>query len=1135
MSELSARILAKKKGRIVAIIVSSLLVIISGLIVTLSFLHEKKVVETPSLTVISCDNRVYYGGDFRIQAAYKYEDGRIEYPSSNAIKYESAESIVSIDSDGNVKVVEDIYNGNTDYQEHPVVISISSSNKNVDSIQVSIKVVPVYTYSITKYYYDESTLELKSELVPAWQGQTVDEITNPSLPNYSFENWYVESIGDEPLSTSMAFYAEDKYLWGDKISIKPKFYADLQFNVDDMSIEEVAPASVKVYFDEPITNAFPTLSTNSHGWAFAGWYTGLSGAGDENGVQNGVFRAVKPILYAKWSGIATLNLTQIIHNDDNEGIISRVGTVGTFSSNTEINVPVIYHGAINLSTSQIPTYSDGGEFAGWYTEQYGAGTQITNEHGEGIFNSISLQLYDKIVFTVNIDYNAATGNYDEGHTEFTATYGTVVDFVGNGLGRNPTKTGWDFDGWKVVYGSDSIPVSQNMQYSLLGDIDLVAQWKWELELNSDIDTYILDQSSTTFFYGEEKNIDPINDWGSWAFDGWYTQRAGEGRLIEKTTDYENTGVKVLYAKWVLHKLTLNTVTPQITEYRVINDADIIYGKTIESALGYSLPIPETPRGYSNGLGWFNGADDNAEQISNSRTIYPQVMDILYYRWSPRTDIPVTLNHNAGTATVTNAYNGIINATMGEPLENLSNYIPEKPLYTFLGYYYDDENKLYYGADMTGWIPWDLVPAGNESIVLTALWGEPCTITLDPVIQYDSNYADQEGTKEVKVRFNSPMTSGPTAPKRAGYTFDGYYDQKDGQGDKYYNADMTSAKVWDKNVTSATLYAKWIPNAIKASSTSSSLSMSDSGAIATTTISGSNGSGKYTFAVTSTNHPNLNTPTVDGNGKLTLKTSGNADNSGTVVVTVTDSRTGEKTTCSIGYTTSKVSSCVAKGTLFWLPDGSSIAVENLSINDTILAFDHTSGTYVETKVLYTYYGFSEVTSIELFFSNNVSVEFLNVGHGLFDITLNKYVLINEETVNDYVEHEFLYTVVTDGVFTTASVRLSGYVISQKLVERYDIVTEGTLNHIANGLVACSDTLVGICNMFEFASDYTYDEIQLALDIEKYGLYTYDEWSEYLSYDDFVAFNGAYFKIAVGKGLITIEEIFSLLNDLLECRS
>lgn len=44
-----------------------------------------------------------------------------------------------------------------------------------------------------------------------------------------------------------------------------------------------------------------------------------------------------------------------------------------------------------------------------------------------------------------------------------------------------------------------------------------------------------------------------------------------------------------------------------------------------------------------------------------------------------------------------------------------------------------------------------------------------------------------------------------------------------------------------------------------------------------------------------------------------------------------------------------------------------------------------------------------------------------------------------------------------------------------------------------------------------------------DIEKYGLFTYDEWDEYLSYEQFIAFNVKYLKVSIGKGLVTKEEI------------
>ena len=46
------------------------------------------------------------------------------------------------------------------------------------------------------------------------------------------------------------------------------------------------------------------------------------------------------------------------------------------------------------------------------------------------------------------------------------------------------------------------------------------------------------------------------------------------------------------------------------------------------------------------------------------------------------------------------------------------------------------------------------------------------------------------------------------PTREGYFFDGYVENADGSGTKYYNADLTSANNWDKT-DETVLYAKWI--------------------------------------------------------------------------------------------------------------------------------------------------------------------------------------------------------------------------------------------------------------------------------------------------------------------------------------
>ena len=79
-----------------------------------------------------------------------------------------------------------------------------------------------------------------------------------------------------------------------------------------------------------------------------------------------------------------------------------------------------------------------------------------------------------------------------------------------------------------------------------------------------------------------------------------------------------------------------------------------------------------------------------------------------------------------------------------------------------------------------------------------------TITLDP--------QNGESKSTVTATYGSAM---PTIakPQKTGYTFGGYYTSTNGGGTKYYNADGSSAKNWDKT-TATTLYAQWTPEQYK---------------------------------------------------------------------------------------------------------------------------------------------------------------------------------------------------------------------------------------------------------------------------------------------------------------------------------
>ena len=86
---------------------------------------------------------------------------------------------------------------------------------------------------------------------------------------------------------------------------------------------------------------------------------------------------------------------------------------------------------------------------------------------------------------------------------------------------------------------------------------------------------------------------------------------------------------------------------------------------------------------------------------------------------------------------------------------------------------------------------------------------PCGPT-ETTISFDAN-GGAGGPSSVTATKNKPMPSvASSLPSRTGYTFKGFYDAQLG-GTKYYNADGTSAKEWDKDYAEYTLYAQWTAN------------------------------------------------------------------------------------------------------------------------------------------------------------------------------------------------------------------------------------------------------------------------------------------------------------------------------------
>lgn len=223
------------------------------------------------------------------------------------------------------------------------------------------------------------------------------------------------------------------------------------------------------------------------------------------------------------------------------------------------------------------------------------------------------------------------------------------------------------------------------------------------------------------------------------------------------------------------------------------------------------------------------------------------------------------------------------------------------------------------------------------------------------------------------------------------------------------------------------------------------------------------------------------------------------------------------------------SCFAEGTMIALADGTQKPIEEITSNDSILVFDHVSGEYVASGILYyedsgkDYYDI-----INLEFSNGQKTRII-YEHGLFDLTLNKYVYITQNNYADLIGHEFALTDTENGY---KSVTLEKAYITNELTGCYSI-TSFAFNYFIDGLFSMPGAIDGLFNIFEYGEGLKYDEEKMEADIEKYGLFTYEDFKELVPIEVFEAVTDAkYFKVAIGKGYITWDEIVEIIQKYLE---
>lgn len=222
------------------------------------------------------------------------------------------------------------------------------------------------------------------------------------------------------------------------------------------------------------------------------------------------------------------------------------------------------------------------------------------------------------------------------------------------------------------------------------------------------------------------------------------------------------------------------------------------------------------------------------------------------------------------------------------------------------------------------------------------------------------------------------------------------------------------------------------------------------------------------------------------------------------------------------------SCIVQGTRLTLADGTEKAVENLDGTEQVLAWDFRTGNFVSTSVMFVVnHGEDEYEVIDMYFSDGTVVGVI-YEHGFFDYNLNKYVFLRKDA-DKYIGHYFNKQYIDeDGNLAYKKVQLTDVKVKTETTVSFSPVTSEYLCYYVNGMLSVSAETDAFVNMFEFNGEDMVYSASAESDVARYGLFTYDDFKEYVPEEIFEGFNAKYLKISIGKGLITWEKVLELIN-------
>ncbi|MBR4270337.1 MAG: BspA family leucine-rich repeat surface protein [Clostridia bacterium] len=208
-------------------------------------------------------------------------------------------------------------------------------------------------------------------------------------------------------------------------------------------------------------------------------------------------------------------------------------------------------------------------------------------------------------------------------------------------------------------------------------------------------------------------------------------------------------------------------------------------------------------------------------------------------------------------------------------------------------------------------------------------------------------------------------------------------------------------------------------------------------------------------------------------------------------------------------------CIASGSMVTMADGTQKAVDDISLNDKLKVFNHEAGEWVTTDVNFIEYdGIHTYNVINLRFSDGTLTRII-YEHGFFDLDTNRYEYIHEDDCTDFIGHRF---VKLNGD-THEAVTLVDAFITTEDVGCYSIVGKYHLDIYTDNMLSMPGGISGMFNIFDYDENLKF--INMEEELAEYGVFTYEDFADYMDEETFNLYPIPHLKVALAKGIITYE--------------